>query len=72
MAPRLQWEDGSYFSIFLGVCDTPRATTNFTSNGARMGMPAILIIAGHTMRSVSRTSMRDKARKFEVPVESAK
>jgi len=60
------------FAIFLGVYVTPEATTNFTSNGARMGMPAILPIAGHTMRSVSRTSLRDKARKLEVPAESAK
>ena len=59
-------------AIFLGVCVTLGATSNITSNGARMGMPVILPIAGHTMRSVSRTPMKDKACKLEAPEESAK
>ena len=45
---------------------TPIASSNRTSNGARIGMPVILLIAGHTMRSVSRTPSEDKARKLEV------
>jgi len=54
------------------VCVTPGATHNITSNDARMGMPAILPIAGHTMRSISRTPMKDKARKLDAPPESIK
>jgi len=59
-------------AIFFGVCVTPRATHNITRNGARMGMPAILPIAGHTMRFVSRTPIKDKARTLEVPAGRAK
>jgi len=58
-------------AIFFGVCVTPGATHNITCNGARMGIPAILPIVGHTMRSVSRTQLKDKACKLEAPAESA-
>jgi len=46
-------------AMCLGVCVTPGAISNITSNGARMGMPAILSIAGHTMRSVSWNQIKD-------------
>ena len=59
-------------AIFFGVCVTPRATHNITRNGARMGMPAILPIAGHSMRFVSRTPIKDRARTLGVQAESAK
>jgi len=59
-------------AIFFGVCVTPGATHNITNNGARMGILAIFPIAGHTMRSVSRTPMKDKALKLEAPSDSAK
>jgi len=58
-------------AIFLEVCLTPRAISSITSNGARMGMPMILPIAEHTMRSVSWTPINDKTCKLEAPVESA-
>ena len=58
-------------AIFIGVCITPGATSNITSNSARMGMPAIMPITGRTMRSVSWTPMKDKASKNEEPAGSA-
>jgi len=46
-------------AIFFGVHVKPGATHNITMNGARIGMPAILPIAGHNMRFVSRTPMKE-------------
>jgi len=59
-------------AIFFGVHVKPGATHNITMNGARIGMPAILPIAGHNMRFVSRTPMKEKARTLGVPAKSAK
>jgi len=59
-------------AIFFGVCVTPGATHNITRKGARMGMPAILPIVGHTMQFVSRTPIKDRAHTLGVPAESAK